>query len=134
MCPSKTQSQFPQGPRCRVSYDHRLLCERISLSLHRNPSISLRELSKELGASRRTVQCAVIDIKGKRFRDLREEFLLARVESLLLATPALAIKELSFHAGYTSPRSFARAVRRACGLSPEQLRAHIASDLLTSNI
>jgi AraC-like DNA-binding protein len=91
-------------------------------------------LSKELGISRRTIQCVVIAVKGKRFRDLREEIFLARVESLLMATPGLAIKELSFQAGYSSTRSFARAVRRACGRSPEQLRAHIATDQLTSTI
>ena len=113
-----------------MSYDHRLLCEQLSLRLHRYPSISLHELSKQLRVSRRTLQRAVIAVKGKRFRDLQEELLLARVESLLMATPCLAIKELSFQIGYQSPRSFARAVRSAWGLSPEQLRAHIG--LLTS--
>lgn len=113
-----------------MSYDHRLLYERMYLSLHRNPSISLRDLCRELGVGRRTLQCAVIAVKGKRFRDLRGELLLAKVANLLIATPGLSIKELSFQVGYQSPRSFARAIRRVCGLSPEQLRAHIASDLL----
>jgi len=111
-----------------------LLSERVALSLFGNPSISLQELSKELGVSRRTMQRAVIDVKGKRFRDLQDELLLARVESLLMAAPCLAIKELCFQVGFQSPRSFARAVRSACGLSPEQLRAHIASSLLTPAI
>lgn len=111
-----------------MSSDHALLYQAISLSLHRNPSISLWELSRQLRVSRRTLQRAVCSITGKRFRELREEILLARVASLLMAKPGMAIKELSFETGYSSPRSFARAVRRACGLSPEQLRARYAHE------
>ncbi len=110
-----------------MSYDHRLLCKRISLSLQRNPSSSLQELSRELRVSRRTIQNAVHSVTGKTFRDLRGEILLARIKNLLASAPNTAIRKVSLEAGYRSPRAFARAVRRACGISPQQLRLHEAN-------
>ena len=115
-----------------MSYDPTLLYEWISVSLYQNPSLSLEELSQELSVSRRTIQNTVIAIAGKKFRDLRKELLLAIFQSALVAEPAAAIKELSSEIGYASPRSFARAIRCACGVSPEQLRALIAGDLFGS--
>lgn len=115
-----------------MSYDHGLLHLRVSLSLQRKPNSSLRELSRELHVSRRTIQNAVISVTGKKFRELQEETLLTKIQSILLSRPDVAIKELSNDVGYRSPRSFARAVRRASGLSPEQLRARIARVVVTS--
>lgn len=88
-------------------------------------------MSWELHISRRTIENAVAAVTGKKFSELREEILLAKVQSELHARPGSAIKELSREAGYQSPRSFARAVRRAYGVSPKQLRARIAAELLT---
>src|SRR6267154_1288561 len=101
-----------------MSYDQHLLFKAISLSLRRSPCISLLELSKELRVSRRTIQKVVDSTTGRSFRELREGILIARVRTLCLSGPSLAIKELSFSLGYQSARSFARAVRRACGVSP----------------
>ena len=115
-----------------MSYDPRLLFGRISFNLQRNPSMSLEELSRELRVSQRTIQNTVIAVSGKKFRDLREELLLAKFQSALLAEPTGAIKELSSEIGYRSPRSFARAIRRACGVSPKRLRALIAGELVES--
>ncbi len=113
-----------------MSYDHGLLHLRVSLNLQRKPNTSLRELARELYVSRRTIQNAVITVTGKKFSELQEEALLARVGSILLTRPSIAIKELSGDVGYRSPQSFARAVRRACGVPPEQLRARIARELV----
>ena len=115
-----------------MSYDHGLLHLRVSLSLQRKPNSTLRELSRELHVSRRTIQNAVISVTGKKFRELQEETLLARVQTILLTRPGVAIKELSGDVGYRSSRSFARAVRRASGVSPEQLRARMASELVAN--
>lgn len=68
-----------------MSYDHRLLCERVSLSLHRNPNSSLTELSRELHLSRTTLQSAVIEVTGKKFKALRDELFLAKVNNLLVS-------------------------------------------------
>ena len=111
-----------------MSYDQQLLFEAISASLRRSPCISLLELSVELSVSRRTIQKVVGNVTGKSFRDLREGILIARVRTLCLSGPSLAIKELSFKLGYQSARSFARAVRRASGVSPQQLRMSLIQD------
>ena len=83
-----------------------------------NPCCPLRELSRELRVSRRTIQNAVDAVTGKKFRDLRDELLLAKIKNLLASAPNTTIRQVSLEAGYRSPRSFARAVRRACGVSP----------------
>ena len=84
--------------------------------------------------SRRTIQNAVHSVTGKTFRDLRGEILLARIKNLLASAPNSAIRKVSLEAGYRSPRAFARAVRRACGVSPQQLRTRIAKELLASKV
>lgn len=114
-----------------MSYDHRLLCERVFVCLDRNPNSSLTELSEELHGSRTTLQNAVIEVTGKKFRDLRDELFLAKVKNLLASWSIATIREVSLKLGYKSPRSFARAVRRVCGISPKQLRSRIAGDLRT---
>jgi AraC-like DNA-binding protein len=109
-----------------VSYNQALLFETISLHLHRNPSTSLGDLSGQLRVSRRTIQTVIIVKTGKGFTNLRKEMLLAKVRNLFMSQPAWAIKEVSFAVGYRSARSFARAIKRACGSSPEELRSHAA--------
>ncbi len=109
-----------------VSYNQTLVFESISLHLHRNPCTSLGELSGKLRVSRRTLQKVIIVKTGKGFSDLREEMLVAKARNLFMSQPAWAIKEVSFAVGYRSARSFARAIKRACGSSPEELRSHAA--------
>lgn len=108
-----------------MSYDHALLCEAISTCLQYNPARSLIDLSRELRVGRRTIQAGIRITTGKTFRKFREEILIARVSSCFASRPGLAIKELSFEVGYTCPQSFARAIKRGCGMSPEQLRSAI---------
>ena len=117
-----------------MSYDSMLLYERISLTLGRSPSISLGELSRKSHVSPRTVQNTVMAVTGKKLRDLRNEFLLAGFRNALLSEPAATIKELSSQIGYRSSRAFARAIRRACGVRPEELRAMIGRKLVSSTM
>lgn|SRR5215469_13311221 len=84
------------------------------------------KLSREVHVSPRTLQNAVSAITGNKFSDLREEVLIRRVRNLLASAPSTPIRKLSLEAGYRSPRSFARALRHACGVSPRQLRIRIA--------
>lgn len=115
-----------------MSYDRKLLFNRIIAALRRNPCCSLRELSRELQVSCRTIQNAIRAVTGKKLRDLREELLLVRIKNLLELTPNATIGKVSLEAGYRSARSFARAVRRTCGVTPQQLRNRIAGELLAS--
>jgi len=114
-----------------LSYDSSMLFHNVSLCLQQKPSISLENLSRELQVSRRTIQKTIVFASGKTFRDLREEILVARAKALFISKPNLPIKALSFSVGYESPRSFARAIRRACGCSPEQLRSVASQELLS---
>ena len=111
-----------------MSYDHRLLFQGISQSLRQSPSISLVDLSRELQVSPRTIEMAVATMTGKTFRDVREEILMATVRCLFVLDSGLAVKELSQRVGYKSAASFARAIRRACGLCPEELRFRVARE------
>ena len=111
-----------------------VLFNRITLTLQGNPCCPLGELSRELRVSRRTSQNAVNAVTDKKFMYLRDELLLVRIKNLLASAPNTAIREVSLDAGYRSPRSFARAVRRACGISPQQLRSLIADELLARKI
>src|SRR5690348_5689635 len=115
-----------------MSYDHRLVFESVSHELRRSPKSSLRDLSQRLHVSCRTIQNAVNAVTGKKFRDLRDKVLFSMVKQLLASAPTTPIRRISLEAGYKSSRSFARALRRACGTSPRQLPSRIAHELLTS--
>jgi AraC-like DNA-binding protein len=113
-----------------MSYDQRLLFDQISVCLHENPCSSLEGLSRRLRVGRRTIERAVSFATLRKFRDFREEALIARLATLIRLQPTLAIKELSFAVGYKSPRSFARAIKRVSGFSPEQFRSSVGQQLL----
>ncbi len=97
-----------------MSYDPRLLFERILTCLQESPCKTLEDLSQSLRLSERTIQKAVNLSAGKSFFEEQ---------------PELPIKEVSFGVGFKSASSFARAVKRACGLSPEELRSRVAHEL-----
>jgi AraC-like DNA-binding protein len=113
-----------------MSCNHDLLVDAALRRLSLAPSRLLEGLARELQVSRRTLQNAINMIAGKTFRELRDELLVKRVKSLLESYPTRGIKQLSFELGFKSPRSFARAIKRACGFSPAQLRSRIIFQLL----
>ena len=84
--------------------------------LRRVPATLLRDLTQEFRVSRRTLENAISMTTGKTFREVRDEVLVKQVKNLLESRPTRGIKELCFELGYKSPRSFARAVKRACGI------------------
>jgi AraC-like DNA-binding protein len=111
-----------------MSYNYELLFEEINRCMHRNPCVSIQGLSKELKVSRRTIQEIIVFRTGKPYSSLRQRILMARVTMLFLQEPHLVIKEISFAVGFTSASAFARAVKRACGLSPKNLRSRVSQD------
>ena len=114
-----------------MSYDYELLYLRVSLSLQRKPNSSLRELSRELRVSGRTIERTVLLAARKTFSDLRKGILLECVTTIFVSRPTEVIKKISFELGYKSPRSFSRAIKRACGSSPAELRSDIIRDLVS---
>ncbi len=113
-----------------MSYKQQLLMEAISHHLSNTPSGLLEDLSRELRVSRRTLQKVVSTATGRTFREFRKEMLVERAKKLLELCPTRTIKEMSFDLGYESPRSFARAIKRACGSSPAQLRSRMIYQIL----
>lgn len=111
-------------------YEAKFLLDTILLRLTRTPSRLLGEFSRELSVSQRTIEKAIIVASGKTFRELREGILVDRVRSTFASDPTQRVKELASDLGYKSPRSFARAIKRACGSSPEELRSRIIRDLV----
>jgi AraC-like DNA-binding protein len=109
-----------------MSYDREFILRKVSGQLREDPTRSLKDISRELRISPRTIENAVKSTVGKHFRHLRREILIARFESMITHDPTLAIKQIALSAGFRSARSFARSIRRACGLSPQQLRSQIA--------
>jgi AraC-like DNA-binding protein len=63
------------------------------------------------------------------FRSFRQEILVNNLINVLDSQPTCSIKEIALAVGYKSPRSFARAVKRICGLSPQELRRRMAQRL-----
>jgi AraC-like DNA-binding protein len=113
-----------------MSYDHRLLSDKVFSYLQRKPCSSLGDISRELHISPRTIQKVACTTAGKKFSELRAEILVAKVKELFVLQPQLAIKEVSFAVGYRSARSFSRAVKRACGFSPEEFRSRVTQELV----
>jgi AraC-like DNA-binding protein len=106
------------------------LIDTVLRRLNGAPSTPLTDLTRELRVSRRTLQYAVRMSTGKTFRELRDELRVERVKTALESHPTRAIKALSSELGYKSPRSFARAIKRACGSPPAKLRSQIICQLV----
>ena len=111
-----------------MSYDHESLYRRILLHMMREPCISVQNISNELRVSRRTIQSAIQRGAKKSYSALRREILVAKAIELFSEQTCPAIKEVSFAVGFASPRSFARAIRKATGMSPEHLRSRVLAD------
>ena len=112
-----------------MSYHSKLLFESILASLDESPSRTLVDISQRLRVSRRIIEKAISASTGGTFKQLREEMLLTRVRGLFASDPTLAIKELGFVVGFKSPSSFARAIKRSSGFSPEELRIRVVREL-----
>jgi AraC-like DNA-binding protein len=115
-----------------MSYDRELLFNKISSCLREKPCSKLDDLSQCLRVSRQTIQNVVSVSTGRTFKRLREEIFLAHVRHHFGSKPTLSIKELSFCMGFKSASSFARVIRRTCGFTPEELRSHIAREVITA--
>ena len=112
-----------------MSYDPRLLFEQIASALNETPRNTLEELSERLHVSKRTIKKTVRLSTGGTFRQYREEVLMERVKGFFAKEPRAAIKVLSIDLGFKSPSSFARAVRRASGACPGELRTFVGGEM-----
>src|SRR6266704_1285900 len=79
--------------RMIMSYDPRLLFERILTCLQESPCKTLEDLSQSLRLSERTIQKAVNLSTGRSFRFVRDEVILIRAKWLFEEQPELPIAQ-----------------------------------------
>lgn len=101
-----------------MSYDLAGLFERICTALSACPRAPLAALAEELRVERHTLERAVREVTGASLRALRAKTLVKVSGDLLRSQPQLSVKEVAARAGYPSARTFARAFKRASGVSP----------------
>jgi AraC-like DNA-binding protein len=111
-----------------MSYDQTGLLNTVAALIRRNPRMRLSTIAEETGVSIRQIQNVVSRQTGKCFGEFQRGVLLEEVRVLISSHLTLSIKEISFAMGYKSPSAFARAIRRLCGMSPEQLRSRVVND------
>ena len=112
-----------------MSYDPRLLFAQICVRLDEIPARSLSDLSREFDVDIRTIQNVVASMTGGvKFSSFKDDILIARLTRLFLAKPSAPFNELSLELGYKSDEAFARAVRRASGVSPVHFRNRIVGE------
>jgi len=109
-----------------MSYESALLLDKLLQKVRQAPSKTLDSISREMRVSRRTLESILLSSSRKPFKKVQGEILLAIVRSSVLEHPCLTIKELAFSLGYNSTRTFARVIRRVCGMSPSELRSSVA--------
>jgi len=105
-----------------VTYNLRALIAAVEERLSSSPQAHLRDLAKDLGIERHTIERAVREVRGISYREYRREILLGKAISLLQDTGNLPEKQIAFSVGYRSPAAFSRFIRSATGMTPTAIR------------
>lgn len=84
--------------------------------------LSLDEIARRVASSRRQLQRAYTEIGRTTFRDHITAVRMRRAAELL-GSRELTVREVAHRVGYRQPAQFAKAFRRALGLSPSDFRA-----------
>lgn len=85
---------------------------------------SIEDVARSLGTGHRTLQRRLQD-EGTGFRELVDEVRFRHCRTLLV-DDSLTIDVVSSRLGFSDARAFRRAVRRWSGMSPRNLRQHLA--------
>ena len=108
-----------------MSYDKSMLAREILQRLKSTPDLTLKELSRQLGIDRHTIEKACVDATCKSFREHKSSLKYAEVCRLLSEAHTTSIKQVAFSAGFSSPSAFTRFVRSAAGVTPIELRKRL---------
>jgi adenylyl-sulfate kinase len=104
----------------RAEQDRRVRLFRCMLKIMETRRCGLKDVAREVGVERHTVERTVRSVAGQSFRDLQQKLLLERATILL--GRGRSIKEVAFDLGFGSPQAFHRFVRRASGQTPASLQ------------
>lgn len=104
-------------------YNRRALFREIKTMVFENPGTSLSSVARALEVHRHAINQVVYEATRLSFSAWRRQLLLDRALDLLANRAAISVKEISFSLGFSSPRSFARFVRRHLGKSPTEIRS-----------
>lgn len=105
-----------------MAYDLSNIFSRIVHDLEMTPSVSLAQISRNLGVERHTVEKAIKATTGITFREFRANILLKHAEDLLKDRSNRTVKEVAFALGYRSQGSLSRFIRMATGRPTRSLR------------
>jgi AraC-like DNA-binding protein len=112
---------MPIVPQIMI-YNPKLLAEQIDARLSESPRITLSQLARDLGVSRRTLEDVFRQAKGMSYRSYQQSMLLRAALNLLAKSDRLTIKQIAFLLGYSSLAAFSRFIRSKTGKNPSDLR------------
>lgn len=105
-----------------MAYDlHRIFLQ-VTRQIELAPSMSLTQLSNNLGIERHTIAKAIKNTTGLVFREFRASVLLEHACDFLKDESNRTIKEAAFALGYRSQGSLSRFIRTATGHSAKELK------------
>lgn len=114
-------------------YDPNRIFLQVVRHLEMTPSISLKQLSINLGIERHTIEKAVKSSTGSTFREFRGKILLKLAYGLLTDQSNRTIKEVAFSLGYRSQGSFSRFIRIATGCSAKNLKTRKLEEIASKS-
>jgi AraC-like DNA-binding protein len=103
-------------------YDFHRIFLQVTQNIEMMPSISLMQLSNNLGIERHTIAKAIKNATGLSFREFRNSVLLKHVRNLLKDESNRTIKEVAFAVGYRSQGSLSRFMRITTGHSAKAVK------------
>ena len=102
-----------------MAYDRRKLVGMINEKLSANPRRRLREIARELGVERHTIEKAVRHVRRMSFCEYQQKKLLERALALLNEKGEFSEKEVAAKLGYASLEAFIRFIKVQTGTNPK---------------